>query len=621
MARPPPLFPEDRLFLDSDESSDSGESSEQDQDPGPGAGVAARSPSRSRSNSPQPGPSRPRPFLEETPIPTDNPDFRVWIKKVPFRRQIRYGYTDSHFRIRFVKLNNENIPAFGCLDLFREVVKKLILELRRSFRHMTCCYMFLTLTSPLIKGGLPMGGRCLHGSTNDITGAFVTRIYKYLTSNQTMPLDHRMKIMVKTMCEEHAQERERLGTLPDIGHQHENNRGQGPNILKEKDFKDFIKDPPSDGPFLYKCLILCLILARAKIISHERRMSSVFTPHPDDIPWRLISRCMEESDNNKKENHMKNLRLHMLKIEEKLQLKSTALTEVIPKFCNHYGDVEVFVICPEESFHKFKYSFPESGAGLNKKYKIFLFQEKKSEGEYHIKYIDSIKRYAIEFGGLECIFRCGRICHVFQYPHWKCKFEVCNVCNLIIEKNEYFEDGIWNLLDCYHCDGKKNERAKCVKCNFWIGSKRCMKRHRIRCRKRYLCPDCGKVAYTNNKFNHKCGVTRCIKCNGVIDSKIPKKIHDLKNFRAIHQCSYQKAKLPKKVPNLGFFILGTNEEINCKNCQNGLECHLHDEFESSVKINIYAVVSFEILITKNQFNHYFNLGPLLRISRIRTIQN
>lgn len=43
----------------------------------------------------QPNPDRI--FDEETEIPLDNSHFRVFCKKIPFRRQMRYGFEDSHF--------------------------------------------------------------------------------------------------------------------------------------------------------------------------------------------------------------------------------------------------------------------------------------------------------------------------------------------------------------------------------------------------------------------------------------------------------------------------------------------------------------------------------------------
>ena len=366
------------------------------------------------------------------------------------------------------------------------------------------------------------------------------RVWKYLTTNQSLPLDQNISIFAKTLSPAHAAEYHREGRLPDAAHTHDYERTQDQNhggAARCKKEEVFIRDPPSDGPFLNKCLLLSLILARAKQIFIERRPSSKKNPHPDcDIPWRLLSRCME-SDGPKKDSARNNLKRLMLKLEEKCpKLKGTSLEEVIPSFCEFFGDVEVFVICPETSMKKFKFSWPQNGAGMNDKYKIFLFQEKVSKGSYHIQYIDSIKTYAKVFGGLECLFRCGFIGKLFQSPHGKCRpdISVCDFCHFVIEKNKYFEEGEWNLLDCYHCDGQKSGSYKCSKCKFTISSERCFMRHKLICENRHKCEDCGKH-YSPTLQNHKCKEKRCFSCKGLLPSEVPKKISDLDKYQAIHQ--------------------------------------------------------------------------------------
>ena len=233
----------------------------------------------------------------------------------------------------------------------------------------------------------------------------------------------------------------------------------------------------------------------------------------------------------------------MLKLEEICpNLKETSLDVVIKSFCDFYGDVEVFVICPDDSMKKFKYSYPDSGAGLNEKYKIFLFQQKVANKTYHVQFIDSIKEYAKFFGGLECIFRCGKVLKCFQFPHSTCKHPVCARCHYVIEENKYFEKGTKNLLNNFHCDGQKSQLNKvCPKCKFDIGSERCERRHKKRnCNMGQKCGDCGKLI---NNFDikadrkHICGEKRCRFCFGALNQEIPKKLSQLDAYEAIHQVS------------------------------------------------------------------------------------
>lgn len=57
------------------------------------------------------------------------------------------------------------------------------------------------------------------------------------------------------------------------------------------------------------------------------------------------------------------------------------------------------------------------------------------------------------------------------------------------------------------------------------------------------------------------------------------------------QCPYKRATLPNKFPKLGIFKLAVGEENTCTNCQNGMECQLHAEFDRVIKTKAYAIVS------------------------------
>ena len=84
-----------------------------------------------------------------------------------------------------------------------------------------------------------------------------------------MKLDEDMNIMVKTLCNEHAIEKDRQGKLPDRGHRHTNTGRHVKN--NERNDYSFFRDPPDDGPFKNKCLLLSLIMARSRQIFFEKR--------------------------------------------------------------------------------------------------------------------------------------------------------------------------------------------------------------------------------------------------------------------------------------------------------------------------------------------------------------
>ena len=119
------------------------------------------------------------------------------------------------------------------------------------------------------------------------------------------------------------------------------------------------------------------------LISFEKRRNE---SHKDDIAWKDIAESLYSDGKNTK-TARKKLLAHMMKMEKLLDLKGTTLQEIIPKFCNHYNDIDVFVICPQESYNNYKYSYPETGSELNENYKIFLYQEKIGENErvYFVK--------------------------------------------------------------------------------------------------------------------------------------------------------------------------------------------------------------------------------------------
>lgn len=548
---------------------------------------------------PPPNPNPDTIFNDETEIPVDNPHFRVFCKKIPFRRVMRYGFADSQFEIRFRKVPDPNnnreteIPALNCIQMFRAIIVYVIKSLRQRFHNMECCYVFFTLASPMIIGGIPIGGRCLFGSLSEIENAFLIRVWRFLNTNQNMPLDENMTILIKTLCDDRAAERQRDGTLPDRGHTHEINREINRGLRKvakqNKDDPASIKDPPSYGVFWGNCLLLALIMARAKAISMEKRPKK---PHPDDICWEKIRKVLCTGANSNSAHNK--LRAQMFKMKQILNLNGTTLQEVIPKFCNHFGDMDCFVICPEFSLRKFKYSYPETGSELNQNYKIFLYQEKVVDNEFHIKYIDYIKTYADNNGGLECIFGCKTICMKFQYPHAKCRHAICDVCHYVIDPNKYFEEGEKNLMEYHHCDGKKNMAFECPNCNFVVGSEKCKKRHKtIRCgKKKTKCKGCGIILISESqKDKHECGVIRCFKCEEPLPRVIPKTIYELDAFEAIHQCPYKRAKIPSKLPNIGFFTLAIGQEIGCKIClRDSEECSFHENYQNAVKMTSYAAV-------------------------------
>ena len=165
---PPPLDPEDRRRLrGGDSSSDDepvGNQPGDDEIPDPGLGV------------PGPGPGTQRMAEEDqfNIMPNEEeivstPDFSVTMKQVEFRRQRRFRYEDSHFRISFrrkkrkfkktKKKNKDRIPLLDCIGLLKTVVRRIVFKLREKFNYMRCCFVFLTLVCPTIVGGLPAGGR------------------------------------------------------------------------------------------------------------------------------------------------------------------------------------------------------------------------------------------------------------------------------------------------------------------------------------------------------------------------------------------------------------------------------------------------------------------------------
>lgn len=405
--------------------------------------------------------------------------------------------------------------------------------------------------------------------------------------------------MAKTLCDAHTEEKRKKGTLPDRGHIHENERNLGGSEENDDDEK-WIQEPPNDGQLKNRCLLVSLILARSrqcfidrpksktskKTFSKKSRKKNI---HPDHIDWELIYRFKKDTKN--RQTPINNLKKNMKILLKKCPaLNGDKLNVVIPKFCEYFGDVNVFVICPEFSLQRFKYTFPPEGASLDRKHNIFLYQEKNTEDVYHVKYIPCIRMFSRNFGGLECIFGCGNVRSDFQLPHSNCKFKTCDTCKFPIEPNGYFLEGN-NLLRKYHCDGFKGDTITCKRCGLEFGSEFCFKKHK-RCNLlKYKCKQCGKIIYPRkNRPVHKCGFKTCEYCKRYIPNEIPKKINKLDDFEAIHQCPYKAANLPNKMPNLGFFTLAIGEEHCCINCQEKEECKLHENLKIATDFTAYSVV-------------------------------
>ena len=335
-------------------------------------------------------------------------------------------------------------------------------------------------------------------------------------------------------------------------------------------------------------------LARIKAIDKEKRNDSNKSD-TNHVEWKLVYRYTNACPDHRK-SARDELEKHMSVFESKFPelTNETALEIVIPKFCDFYGDVQVFVICSDYSLKNYKYTYPESGASLDHKYKIFLFREKVSDREYHIKFIPAIKEYAKCIGGVECIFKCGFVGRGFQSAHKNCKQESCKDCYCVLEKEGHFRDSENNLMFSYHCDGSNDQPVKCSNCQKMVGSENCLKRHKFfKCKTKKKCEKCGLSV--QNKKTHICGEIRCRNCKELLSIEKPKTIDELDNYyEAIHQCPYKKAALPIRLPNVGFFSLGIGEQNSCIKCQSGLACELHKEPTGSIKMEVHAVaMSYE----------------------------
>ena len=405
--------------------------------------------------------------------------------------------------------------------------------------------------------------------------------WKYFDSNSWFQLDDSVQIVAKVLCPEHAEEKRIKGKLPQRQHTHdeyERNLGLNDN---EDEKKSFYTEPALGDEFFGLCLILSLIAARAYAIFHEKR-SHTHAKHHFHVDWEDIKgvNYKGKSLQYRRDSARRKLMTNLRQIQKKCsELKGTALETVIPAFCELFQDVEVFVICPEYSFRKFKYQYPEEGASLGPTYKIFLLQERVGKDTFHIKFIHSIKEYAKHYGGLECIFGCGFVGWKFQTAHKDCRegLETCQGCKYIIERNGFFKAGS-HMLKKFHCDGTKEEEpTKCEKCLNMLRSKHCYERHKVTgCFKN--CGDCGGRYYQD----HKCGEDKCLKCDAVLNKELPKTIKDLDSYEAIHQCPYTPAKLPASLPNLGFFTLAIDEQTSCITCVNQRlkkkkKCKLHEQ--------------------------------------------
>ena len=415
------------------------------------------------------------------------------------------------------------------------------------------------------------------------------KIDDWLNTNDSVPLDENIVISVKALSFEHAEDLARFGhnaryRLPDVGHGHEINQGSLEDILCTQK-SDLFKEVPSYGERKNKCLPLGLVLARSFAISREGRNH---IEHDLDVKWNKIVawRYSQTAINNIDRN--------LAKLEAACpEIMGTQLDKVIPKFCQLFKDTNVFVISTDTGLRRFKYKYPETGAVVDRKYNIFLFQEKVGEGKYHIKYIDYIKQYCRKIGGIECLFGCGRILCKFQYPHENCKQEVCKICHFTLDRHGHFSETDKCLFYNFHCDGSQDNIKTCSKCKITTGSKICEKRHKTKkCRSHidYFCELCESYVYKDSPKPHKCGEKRCRDCRQPLPRKVPTKLSELTDYEAIHQCTYKRAKLPIRLPNLGYIALGIDEQNCCIRCRNQSDCKWHKEKKDNLEPDVKAVV-------------------------------
>ena len=95
--------------------------------------------------------------IRDATVVLNTPDFRVTMAECGFKRQNKFRYEDHQFRIQFNKTSTRNRPAFKCMEIFREVIKTVVYKLRNKFRNQNCCYVWLTLLSADVPGGIPLG--------------------------------------------------------------------------------------------------------------------------------------------------------------------------------------------------------------------------------------------------------------------------------------------------------------------------------------------------------------------------------------------------------------------------------------------------------------------------------
>ena len=95
--------------------------------------------------------------IRDATVVLNTPDFRVTMAETGFKRQNKFRFEDHQFRIQFNKTSTRNRPAFKCMEIFREVIKTVVYKLRNKFRNQNCCYVWLTLLSADVPGGIPLG--------------------------------------------------------------------------------------------------------------------------------------------------------------------------------------------------------------------------------------------------------------------------------------------------------------------------------------------------------------------------------------------------------------------------------------------------------------------------------
>jgi hypothetical protein len=386
------------------------------------------------------------PYATKTEI-YDCSEFTAYIEQVAFQRQKNFALDDHQFVVNIIpktEKRSSDLKLKDILDVFHTLIIHVINKLRDFYDHaresreepiapeheeldfhrQIYC---VVKAGAMMERGISIGNYSIQQNPSLIATTMIEKLYSYLNSNQTVPLNKNFMLYFKVLSVAHALHRQKvkknLTPVTDVGHKNESGVSRCHWKLNVP-----IGFPSAPKVFAGQCFFVAMILG----VFRCRALESGINNGEYDAPLYWEMEHINHRNKSKAVRAGKVLLSELQDLLSKIDYKSdglaTSYEESAPKVCDLYG-VQV-TIFNEDLNYKIGYSYPPS-IDL-RRCQIFLLQSKSDIESMigHVDVITNLKSFQRKFGW-HCL-GCNTVRHRNKYHNCHGQ-QTCFACRHVLQ--------------------------------------------------------------------------------------------------------------------------------------------------------------------------------------------